>query len=282
MSSIVNTDYIKGDVIGDLNLAVPFGNISEFSSVDKFGINPTIDPATDPEDMWEFGGVYPYDDDNTAPIQYVSSDDASDTGQEISVDGLDINGLAVSQTITTNGQSNVTLSTPLWRVYRMENNSDVGGDIVGTLYCHTDATPTAGVPLDANVRAIITGSNNQTLMCVYTIPADKVAFLFRGEFGVELEGNAAALAEYARCHYESRRFGKVFKIKKSVTLMVGGAATYVDNRVFPDIIPGKTDIKLTIEQVSDTMGLWGTFDLLLVDQDYFSQEYLQAIGQPGA
>lgn len=260
---------------------VNMGVMPGYSTLDKFGVNPLIGSSGGSEDVWEYGGLYNYDDFGTAPIQYVSSDDTGDTGQTIVVEGLDINGDSVQQTIITNGENNVVFTTPLWRLYRMYNNSDQGGDLTGTLYGHTDPAPTGGVPNSANVRAIISNGNNQTLMSLYTIPKGKVGFLTRGELGVELEGNAASLAEYANFHYYSRRVGKVWTIKKSVTCLVGGAAVYQDERSFADIIPSLTDIRLNVKSVSADMGVWGTFDILLVDEDRFSLEYLQAIGQPG-
>ena len=262
-------------------LAVSMGLKPGYSVVDKFGINPDVRTTTDPEDLWEFGGMYTYDAIGTAPIQYISCSDATDTGQSINIQGLDIDGEFVSQTVLTNGQNNVTLTTPLWRVYRMINLSVEGLSLDGICYCHTDATPTSGVPAGIAVRAIINNGKNQTLMCLYTIPKGKVAFLYRGEIGVELEGNSAALAEYAHAHYESRRLGGIFTVKKAITIMVGGSAIYQDKRSFPDVIPALTDIKLTIEEVTQTMGLWGTFDILLADEDKFSDEYLASIGQPG-
>lgn len=251
------------------------GQVDGYSVVDKFGINPTIATGTDPEDIWEFGGVYNYDDTGTAPIMYMSSNN-DDDANDVVVEGLDIDGNFVSQTVTLLGQDNASLSTPLWRVYRMVNDGDTS--LSGTVYCHTDATPSNGVPAGANVRAIIEDGKNQTLMCLYTIPLGKVGFLFRGEMGIELEGNAASLSEYAHCHYESRRVGKVFTVKKAVTIFPG--QHYQDYRTFPDPIPALTDIKLTAETVTTTMGMWGTFDIMLVDEDKLNNDYLTAIGQP--
>ena len=260
-------------------LSVSMGLVPGYSTLDKFGLNANITSTSDPEDVWEFGGLYNYDANGTAPIQYISSSDNADTGQTIVVQGLDINGDLVDQTVTTTGQTVATLSTPLWRIFRMINNSDEGNDLAGTLYCHTDPTPTNGVPTDSAVRAIIDDGNNQTLMALYTIPKGKVAFLFRGELGIELEGNAAALAEYARVFYKSRRYGKLFTIKKSVTMFPG--VIHTDVRSFPDPIPALTDVKINVNEVSATMGVWATFDMLLVDEDKFTTEYLQSIGQPG-
>lgn len=265
--------------IRDFNTSIAMFQIDGYSIVDKFGFNQTIETTSDPEDVWEVGGLYPYDADGTAPILYLSSSDASDT-EPISVQGLDINGDFVDQEITLTGQTNALLTTPLWRVFRLENNGTT--DIQGTVYCHTDPVPSSGVPLTVNIRAVIQGNNNQTEMAVYTIPKGKIGFLYRGELGVQLSGGAGALAEFARIQYQSRRFGKVFKVKKSITCMVGGgSALYQDPRTFPDIIPALTDIKINVLEVSTTLGTWAAFDILLVDEDKFRKSFLKAIGQPG-
>ena len=263
----------------EFRLKVNMGMVPGYSVIDKFGVNRVI---TTIEDVWEFGGEYNYDANGTAPIQYISSSDALDTGQTITVLGLDINGDEVSQVVTTDGQNNVTLGTALWRMFRLENDSDIGNDINGIIYGHTDPTPTNGVPTAIATRAIINGGNNQTLMALYTIPRGKVGFLYRGEIGVALDGNAAALAEYAIVQYKSRRYGKLFKVKKEITNMIGGGSSlYQDPRSFPDIIPALVDIKVVVTDVTTTMGAWAAFDILLVDEDKFPTWFLEAIGQPG-
>ncbi len=268
-------------IINDLEigtgLSVTMGKKAGYSVVDKFGENPDIDTGSAPEDIWEYGGLYPYDTWGTAPIQYISSSDALDTGQTVSVQGLDIDGNAVVQEITTTGQTIVTLTTPLWRVYRMVNESDEGKDLIGTLYCHTDPTPTAGVPVGVSVRATITNGNNQTLMALYTIPKGKVGFLYRGEFGMSRSQTSGA----ARCAYFSRRVGKVFTIKKRVDIVNQGTSVYMDKRSFPDVIPALTDIKMSVESVTaNNAGVYGAFDIMLVDEKKLTKNFLAAIGQP--
>ena len=82
--------------------------------------------------------------------------------------------------------------------------------------------------------------------------------------------------------YYSRRYGKVFKIKKRVNILNSGSSIYQDERSFPDIIPALKDIRLTVESVSvNDVGVFGTFDVLLIDEDLFPDSYLTAIGQAG-
>lgn len=254
-------------------LKVSQAKIQGNTSIDKYGENSDVDTSTVPEDITEIGGLYNYDADNTAPIVSLISDNAADS-EPIKVIGLDINGEEVDQTITLNGTTRVALTTPLWRVYRMEN--DGVNDIQGTVYCYVG---TGGVPVQADQRAIISNSNNQSLMAIYTVPLGKVGFLVRGEVGGSRSQNTGTI-QFA---YYSRRYGKVFKIKKRVDTTNQGSSVYQDVRSFPDIIPALTDIRLTVENVSsNNTGAFATFDILLVDENNFTQEYLDAIGQPSS
>lgn len=248
--------------------------ISGYEPLDKYGKNPLITAGSDPEDVWDGGGIYNYDPPGTAPIQSLVSTDAGDT-QTISILGLDITGAQVSQDITLSGTTRVDLTTALWRVYRMQNDGTI--DIAGTVTCYTG---TAATPDTTTQRAIIEGANNQTLMALYTVPLGKVGFLFRGEVGMEYTGSRPAASETAALNYMSRRVGKVFKVKKAISLISNGNSNYADRRVFPDIIPALTDVKMNVETVTDDMGIWGTFDMLIVDENKLSKVVLAAIGQP--
>ena len=255
-------------------LAVKMGQVPGFSTIDKFGENPDIDTGTVPEDIWEGGGVYIYDPDGTAPIVSLASSNAGDT-EPIQITGLDINGAEVNQTITLSGTTRVALITPLWRVYRMQNEGT--SDLVGIVFCYTGTgtVPSIG---DPEVRAIIDNGNNQTLMALYTIPLGKVGFLYRGETLMSRSQTSGAV----QGSYQSRRFGKIFKVKKRVDIVNSGSSSYQDKRSFPDVIPSLTDIKLRVENVSaNNAGITGTFDILLIDETLFSTNYLQEIGQPG-
>lgn len=254
----------------DFILKVSQGLIPGHRIVDKFGENPDVDTTTFPEDIWEAGGVYNYDADGTAPIVSVISDNIADTGPILIV-GLDIDGYRVVQTVTLNGTTRVPLTTALFRVYRMIYLGST--DLVGVAYCYVG---TGGVPVLADIRAIIDNGNNQTLMALYTVPKGEVAFLFRGELGA----SRSITSGEAQCAYYSRRMGEIFTIKKRVNLSNAGTSIYQDRRAFPDVIPYLTDIRLRVESVSaNNMGIFGTFDLLLIDQRLFSNEFLEDIGQ---
>lgn len=251
-------------------LSVTMGMYPGYSVMNKFGENPVVTTTSDPEDLWEAGGLYTYDADDTAPIVSLISDDSGDS-EPILVIGLDINGNEVEQTITLTGDTRVALTTPLWRGYRMIN---VGvADLAGTVYCYTG---TGGVPAAGAIRAIISNGNNQTLMALYTIPNKKVGFLFHEEVGI----SRGVTAGEARCVFRHRKFEGVFQVRKRVNLSNAGSSIYQNNQAFPDAHPGKMDLRVTVEEVSATVGVFAAFDILLVDQELFPDWYLTDIGQP--
>lgn len=259
-------------------LAVTSGQIPGYSVVDKFGENPVVTTETDPEDIWEGGGLYIYDTPGTAPIVSIASSIGTDT-QDIDIEGLDINGNEVKQTITLTGSVRAALTTPLWRVFRAENQGTT--DLAGTVFVYTGTgtVPTIG---DPKIRALIDNGNNQTLMAIYTIPLGKVGFLYEGELGLNYTGSVGAGTNFARAYYMSRRLAKVFKIKKSISLISAASSNYQNPRQFPDPIPALTDIKLTVAEVSETMGVWGTFCILLIDEELLEPDFLVSIGQPSS
>ncbi len=265
--------YIEETITKTFELSVMMGQQSGYKALDKFGENPEIDTGTDPEDIWEGGGLYTYDANGTAPIVSIASSNSGDA-QDIEVTGLDIVGDEVVQTLTLTGTTRVALTTPLWRVYRMANVGTT--DVTGNVFCYTGTgtVPSVG---DSEVRAMITNGNNQSLMALYTVPKGYVGLLHRGEMGMSRKRTSGS----AQCSYYSRRYGKVFRVKKRIAITNSGSSVYQDKRSFPDVIPSFTDIRLTVESVDENdIGVFGTFDILLVDESKFSTSYLHAIGQP--
>ena len=178
------------------------GQVDGFSWIDKFGSNNLITTATDPEDVWEYGGLYTFSD--TADIQSISSSSAADTGIVVRVQGLLDDGTQCSCYDTLNGQNIVTLDSTFWRVFRIENMDSV--DLAGTVYCYRGTDETDGVPdTDSDVRASVSNGNNQTLMSIYTVPLGYVGFLVRGEVGLRYTGTPGDGTNFARLYYKSPR-----------------------------------------------------------------------------
>ena len=262
---------------------VQMGLIPGMRWLDKFAENPDVDTGTVPEDVVEQGGIYNWTANGGADY-FMSSSNAADTmliGLEIQTEDplgnwnrhiieQQLNGQTKTQVISPDGY-------PIVRSQRQANEGDTGEDLAGTFWLYEDSAVVGGVPSDpTKIISMIDNGNNQTLQGVVTVPTGEVGFLYRGEVGSSRSQTAGAVQNA----YYSRRFGKVFRIKKRVDTTNSGNNIYQDVRTAPDIIPAKTDVKLTIEDVSaNNTGAFGTLDMLFVDENLFTDEYLAEIGQ---
>jgi len=244
----------------DQYLSIAAGLCPNCTSINKFGENPGIDVATVPEDVWDHGGIYTWS--TTAAIDTVSSSNAVDA-VDVVVQGLDANWDEVLQTVTLNGQNKVTLATPLIRCYRAYNVGTV--DLVGDMYIYEDTPIINGVPVDdTKVRARITDGNNQTLMCIYTVPANHTAFFKAGYVALSEKKNANASFTW-----RARTFGSVFAVKSKIGLMATGSSHWSYTYGVPVVLPEKTDILIRCESTDQSdLAVSGGFDLILRNDSY--------------
>lgn len=269
------SDESIATVLFDLDVAR--GLYPTLSIQRKFGVVPSVGVADPPVDIWEFGASqveYIFPVWGTAPIDTLSSDNVADT-MDITVVGLDINGLEVQQTVTLLGQAKVTLPTPLWRVYRMWNAGEnlVTGQspaITGTVYCYEDTAIVNGIPQDADaVRAVIIDGNNQTQMMIYTVPADAQGYMTRGETGIQKGGNQVGSATV---QFRVRPFGGTFRTSKTVGLISEGNSYFSTERHPFQVIPPLTDIKATVVDVTgnNPVGLFAEISMIIekIDEQY--------------
>ena len=237
-------------------LEIAKGNVTGTSIIHKFGQNLTIDTGT-PADIWDFETVYVYS--TTADIDTLSSSNAGDK-QDIIIYGLDTNWEEVVQTITLNGQTKVSLTTSLVRVYRMKNLGTT--DIAGVVYCYVDCAIVTGVPgTDNNVRAIISGSNNQTLMAIYTIPAGYTGYLINSYVSL----TKARAGKAGELMFRARPYGGVFLTKATIGMNSAGTS-YIDRtRIIPNKIPEKTDIAIHCPSVTaNDTSISAGFEIILI------------------
>lgn len=259
------------------------GNVPGYSWINKFGENPDVDTGSYPEDVWDFGGLYTYTA-NTGATYYFSSSNATDTQLfRFTVQTVDSKGNWNEETFDqqiagqTKTQLNPTSGDPVVRIYRIENEGDEGEDLVGIFYVYEDDTVSAGVPdTDSKVRAQVNDGNNQTEMLQYTIPTGKVGFVFQILAGQSRSQAAGASVLTLR----TRRYGKLFKVKGRIATVNSGSSNYQNKLSVPAPLPSRTDINPRIEMVSaNNTGIYGIYDIILVDEDKFSDAYLTAIGQ---
>ncbi len=233
---------------------IALGGVPNWSIVHKFGDNPDIDTLQ--EDIWNFGGSYTFS--TTADIDTISSSNAGD-GQVVEVQGLDGDYKLVVQNATLNGQTKVTLTTPLLRVFRLKN---VGAtDNAGAIYVYVDGDITSGVPdTAADVRAYVAAGENQTLMAIYTVPAGCKALLTSWYASLSKKITASSTIKMLR-----RSPGGVFQVKEVGSINSTGTGYIKRIYEVPEPISEKTDIVIVADASTNDVGVSAGFDLVLVD-----------------
>ena len=174
----------------DFFLEVARGNIPGMTPVEKFGRNPDVDTGTDPEDIWDVGGLWVKP--TQARIHNIVSasvnDAAAGTGaRTIRVIGLvDWHKVETSEDVILNGQSNVPTKNAYVVIHRMKVLTwGSGGVAAGTI--------TATAETDSTVTAQITQGQDQTLMAVYAVPSLQKLYLTQWYIDLNRGGSAGTV-----------------------------------------------------------------------------------------
>lgn len=225
-------------------LQIARNQIAFHKSIFKFGFNPDIDNSL--ETVWTEGGLYSYL--SSATILKVSSsstaDDEGSTGAEtVEIYGLDANYNEISEVVTLNGQTAVNTTKEYLRINRMiVRSAGSGGQNAGVIYAGT-GTVTSGVP--ANKYAAIAIGDNQTLMALWTVPADYTAYVYQTDITLATTQNN----KYATVHFVARPFGEVFQVKDK--FVKAESSTHQEYRI-PLKFEEKTDLEF--RAIGDSAG----------------------------
>ena len=246
----------KGDVV-DTTFVHKFGNAKDFDTTDG---EVTIWDGAEDGTSWELMN-YVYS--TIADIDSISSSNGADT-QSIAIQGLDANWDLVSQTITLNGQTRVALTTPLIRVFRAFNDSS--SNLIGHVIIYVNGAITGGVPnTNADIRAVVDPVNQQTLMCIYTIPNGKTGYM-RDWYMATSGGNKSS--SYA-VRLVSRNENKVFRTKHVSAMDSLSPIPYQHQYTEPEVFQAKTDIEMRVQSIAFPASLGnsvsGGFDIVLID-----------------
>ena len=224
--------------------------------IHKFGSNPELKQQSvsisNPETIWDGSFNYIFPSDSGEPLKVASSDNSDN--QEIVVIGLDENFNFIEKTWTGNltGQTPVDLDGLWTRVYRMYNNDSVSlsGDAEVKKF---DLSECYAKMLDGN---------NQTLMALYTIPADKIGYLTR--YSLSAQNTSSAATIHFTAQIRTREFGKVFRTREIVSF----GTSHDTERIlqFPTKLQPKTDIIFQVVSSDGNNGAVNAdFDIALHD-----------------
>ena len=239
-------------------LQVSRGQIQGHRNVTVFGFNPDVD--TTQVTVWPLASQIPFP---SAALQMtVSSTSADDTSagtgaRTIVVQGLDANFNEVSETVTLNGQTAVTMTASLLRVnYMYVVTAGSGNGAAGDIYIGTGVV-TAGVP--ATVYDIIKFDYNNTTTGSYTIPAGYKGYISQGLFSAgQTTGSSPVQGRLLTngpdgIHHTA-----------AVTTVNNGVANYVFE--YPLEIPEKTTIEATAIGTNNNNSVSSMFIILLVKE----------------
>lgn len=241
-------------------LQVARGQITYHQSIHKFGFYDSV--TTSLTTIWSQGGVYSYL--SAASTLYISSSSTDDTGagtgaRTVTVSGLDNNFDQKVETVTLNGQLGVELNGSTWfRVNRIVvNTAGSGGANAGVLYVGTEATPTGGVP--TNKYATVLAGDNQTLMCIYTVPRGYTAFLTQKDVSA-----SSSAGKFAILSLVARPFGGVFNLKDRVLSSQGYSNIAYP---YPLKFTEKTDLEVRAQADSagGTVTVSAALDIVLIE-----------------
>jgi len=218
------------------NIPIAAGLVDGYSNINKFGhTGADINGTTT---IWDgSNGVYTWP--TAAGVVSVAS--ATQSGETVVVEGLDVNYNIISEETTIGG----TTTAEFYRIYRAymtgdTNESDVTFQIGGTTY------------------AIILADNGQTLMTTYTVPAGKTAYLMQ----LTCTMNKTNAPTYFRLMSRPVGNGTAFNIKSQLGTQGGNPVNF--EYAVPLVFPEKTDIKVDVI-TQGAVGCGATYDLILVD-----------------
>jgi len=241
MSRFQNPSATDTGKTEDFNLQLARGHVSNHSSVHKFGWNPGVGTAF--ETIWDGSNVYTY---HNAGVATVISTNGVDSQGTVEIQGLDENFLLQTETVTVDGSAS---STQFARVFRAR-----------LLTANTGTTNTAAinVRVDNTTSALISAGAGQTLMSVYTVPANKTGYLKKIQFTSDKDGQPAVFRILTRDGSDSGPFRNSGQFGQ-----MNGPTQY--EYAVPLRFAANTDIQIQGKASASSPECGCVFDLVLVD-----------------
>ena len=238
--------------------------MSTYGYVQKFGRTPDIDAGDTADDIWDGTGSYAFPA-AAAAMKISSSSAADDVGSTgaltVRVVGLDASWNEVVQDVSMDGQTGVTIPTSLIRVYRAYVLTvGTGGVNAGDIWIGT-GTITTGVP--AVKYAGILATHGQTLMAIYTVPANATGATIWNWYGTV----SSVASSRATLALQTREFGSGWRTRDSRSVAGGSSGLpwpiYQGVKVLP-----KCDIRIRALSCGvNNSTIEAGFDLELTDDN---------------
>ena len=242
------------------DLAISRGHAQGYRTLYKFGYNPDVDGTE--ETVWGQGGNYPWFAGELTV--FVSSSSANDSGtgtgaRTILIQGLDENYAEVEETITLNGQAQITSQLSYLRIYRaFVTLAGSGGSAAGTIYIGSSGA-TGGVPNTSIYASLSLG--NQTQIAAYTVPAGHTLYVDEINFTAAV----SQANKLVTCKFVSREFGSnVFRTR---FIQVLQSNQLIQTFKYPQAFAEKTDLECRASTDTTNTALGASFQGVLIKND---------------
>jgi len=229
------------EAFGNINIAL--GNVTGMTQVFKSGYNPNFVNGS-PETFWDGSNLYPWNAwSTTGTLSCVST--GADTG-DLTIEGLDANFEAQTDTITLTGTSAVTTTTSWARINKMvyADGSTNAGDITASRGGTVVGQITTGFGTSQNAN--------------YTVPAGYTAFVFQGQANVGKGNDGTGYFKY-RPYNSTWQIALVFLLYQSV---------FEHKFTTPFVLPEKTDVDVQLTASNSGTAASCQYDMILIDNDY--------------
>lgn len=225
-------------------IQIASGRTINTSSIHKFGAVPAMS-QNQTGTIWDVSDtLYPWSSFTTAGTLTIPAVNASDNGNIITIIGLDNDFNEISENITISSAGSVTTTNSFRRVYRA---FDTTGTNVGAIDIQK-----SGVTV---LR--ITAGKGQTLMAIYTVPANHTGYLMQGVCTVQAGADATGDMFVRYFGQTSFRVGHSFEVS-------GAGGPYFYPFAVPIRIPEKSDIDVRATVRTNNARITASFDLVLV------------------
>jgi len=248
---------VSSGELKDFYLEVAKGNVPGHSVVDKFGYTPEVDSTGDIWTIAKTSYPWPTSAQTTTIVSNDNSDrPASNGAWTVEVQGLDSGYNLISEVVTLNGNSNVTLANQYLRVFRAkvltagsqgENDGNISINHGGTTIAH------------------ILAEYNQTLMALYTIPAGKTGYMVHWDTEIQAK-RGSTTQKAAEIRLKVRSLGGVFQVKDTRLLLSDGDQVDKYKTGYLKLLE-KTDIVISVNAGTVNTAATGGFEIVLVDNE---------------
>ena len=231
--------------LDNIFLNISRGLVKGTTFIHKFGAVPTMGTNTTGT-VWDVNDtLYPWSAWSTAGTITVDRANTGDANKSVTVVGLDSNYNALTETVVlTNPTGNASTNSfiRVFRAFIVDGTTNVG---------------LISIKRNGTTVAAITANQGQTLMAVYTIPADYTGYLMKGTATAQAGADATGDMFVRYAGQSSFRIGHAFEVS-------GTGGQYLYDFTTPIPIPAKSDIDVRIVTRSNNGRYTAAFDLILI------------------